>query len=175
MKTYIILILLHLSFAAFAGEEISWNQKDYPEMFYLFRNHGDQFGTPEEMKKSQQKSYESVKSMLEEAKTYGVKFITPVFFRLSLKEGKVLEGGLQLEGKRTSELEKVTRIRSAGRFLTAEYSGKSAGVNLIFKSLPEKLRELSLTLSNEEAYLYKTTGVNKRPDSFLVLFPLRTK
>lgn len=175
MKNKVIILLILASFTALAGDEIRWKQKDFPEISYLFRDHGNPFGTPEENRESQKKSYESVKSMIEEARTKGLKVITPVFFRLSIKEGKVVEGGLQLEGKRTASLEKITRVRAAGLFLTAEFTGKGSGVNIIFKSLPEKLSELSLTLLSQEAYLYKTTGIKNRPDEFLVLFPVRKK
>ncbi len=175
MNIISILLFIIFSLPGVAGVDVKWNQKEFPEIFYLYSNHGNSFGTLDKNRESEYKSFKIVQDLLKEANTSGLKYVTPVFFRLDLNQGKVVEGGLQLEGKRTTSLEKRTRIRPAGNFLTAEFSGKGTGVGAIFKSLPAKLRELSLTLSSEEAFLSKTSGADKHTDNFLILFPLRKK
>ncbi len=171
--TFTIAMNMLLVTGIFASPDIEWTQKKYPEISYLYRDHGSDFGSPEENSLSKKKSYESVISMIEEARSLKLQFITPVFFRFDLRARKVIEGGLEVQDKRTAHLIKKTRVRQAGNFLRASFQGSGSGIESVFQQLPKKLKAHSLTLLREEAYYQKVTSTGKDADLFIVLFPLK--
>ncbi len=159
----------------FASVDIAWSNIDYPEIAYLYRDHGSEFGTKKENALSKRKSFESVKSLLKEARTLNVRVVTPVFFRFDLQAGKVVEGGLEILNKRSASMIQKTRIRPAGKFLRASYQGNDSGMESVFRELPGKLKEGSFKLMRQEAYYQKVTGSGKDPNAIIILFPLKEK
>ncbi len=172
----IIALIIQIVFmtGVFAGVDIKWEKKDFPEIKYLYSDHGSEFGSPDANEESKRKSYESVKRLLAEARSLKVPFVKPVFFRFDLRAGKVIEAGLEIQIAKNDLVDR-TRLRPAGKYLRASFQGPGGEISIVFKQLENKLKEHSLTLLKEEAFYQKLTSTDKNPDSFIVLFPVKEK
>ncbi|MES2527980.1 MAG: hypothetical protein V4598_12880 [Bdellovibrionota bacterium] len=168
---FFFLIQAFILSGAFASVEIKWELKNLPEMTYLYREHGIAFGNEKENTESNQKSLDTVKELIHEAKTRKLHFIKPAFFRFDLRAGKVLEVGLEIKEKRTAK----AKFRASGKYLEARYEGSLNFIGNVFHQLPEKLKSDGHILLRDEAYYQKETGGQKNSQLFTILFPLKEK